>query len=176
MSKHSASLSGVLIAVCMLSALGASSAGAKGRHARAGQCPNIVDRPLSRGDVACALDRWYRATNAHDPAATTALYAAQNPLLLSTLKPAPFTNRTQIRTYFDGLLRETDFRVVAGTRYPNKVDLGREMAAESGFYTFSWVDDTGRPVVAPSRFTFVFVLNRATHQLDIATHHSSKEP
>jgi hypothetical protein len=167
----------VLIAALILSALGASGAEARPRHHASAKatCPDIVGRALVRQDVECALRRWFDDANAHRPDRITDLYAEHDPLLLSTLDPNPLTSRGQIRIYFDKLLAKPGFHVTPSTVHRDKIDLGREMAADSGFYTFAW-DDGAVPKYTPSRFTFVFVLKPGARQLTIATHHSSKEP
>src|SRR3569833_1089523 len=167
----------VLIAALILSALGASGAQARPRHHASAKatCPDIVGRALVRQDVECALRRWFDDANAHRPDLVTGLYAEQDPLLLSTLDPNPLTSRPQIRTYFDKLLAKPGFHVTPSTQHRDKIDLGREMAVDSGFYTFAW-DDGPIPKYTPSRFTFVFVLKPGARQLPVVTRRSAKEP
>jgi len=124
--------------------------------------------------VAQALERWIAAMNAGlgpDPlvklyAPDAVLFATQNPALLDTPEG--------VLGNFDGL---ADRQKKKGY----KAELGRfvthvfaDAAVNTGYYTFSFLEDDGREVVKRYRFSFTY--RRAGADWLIVSHHSSPVP
>jgi hypothetical protein len=167
----------LIAALAVLTVSGAPAGARAAAPAAAGafDCPD-VGGAVTRADVACALRRWFAMANTRRPQAVTALYARTDVLLLSTLQGRPLTTEGEIGRYFEALVTKPDFEVVPLPTLPDdKIDLFGGGGVDSGFYEFRWTKNRVREET-PARFTFVFVLDRASHRLLIATHHSSKIP
>lgn len=164
--------------IATVALLVASGATARTRVAAPGApgfvCPR-VDGAVTRADIDCALRRWFFMANTRNPQAVTDLYSDSDVMLLSTLHARPYITHAEIGTYFRGLVTRRNFHVSPSQIVSDKIDLLGGGGADSGYYLFHWVENTG-PKDTPARFTFVFVLNKAGDGLLIATHHSSVVP
>lgn len=123
------------------------------------------------------LNEWVRRANAVQTEPVVSMYAPDG-VLLATAAPDPRVGTAAIRQYFQTLLAHPRFQVTLG---PMLANTGGDPATISGLYEFSWIGETGQPVVVPSRYTFVLTTPRgaaAGGALDgsILQHHSSSLP
>jgi len=112
---------------------------------------------------------WAARFNAHQPIKVAALYG-DSFILYATFttkidKPEPLVN------YFVNLLKKKDIKVVYNEQNIRVHGAG---AVDSGLYTFSFIDEKGKKVEVPARYTFVFELTPEGWQ--IVDHHSSVLP
>jgi len=128
--------------------------------------------------VAAAAAAWAAAVNAHDAAATAALYDPEA-LLYATFQTIVETPEALL-AYFEHLFEKPGFAV----RYNDQAVrlYADNVATASGLYTFSHraSNTSNAIVVVPSRYSFVYVLEAAgtpaAGQWRIVEHHSSVDP
>ena len=77
-----------------------------------------------------------------------------------------------IREYFKGFANKEGISV----EFTDELlrDYG-DVAINSGFYTFSWMDN-GKKIVVPARYSFVFLKEEDKEEWMILEHHSSLIP
>lgn len=113
--------------------------------------------------------QWEKLLNAGDPQKIVALYDD------SFILYATFSNKIdqeeKLLDYFTGLMKKKNFKVVFNEQNPRAHGV---TAVDSGLYTFSFTDDSGKKVEVPARYTFVYVLTAQGWR--IAEHHSSELP
>lgn len=118
--------------------------------------------------VEVATQTWAKALSSNNPKKITALYA-DGALLYATFENQLDTSEG-IQGYFTKLMKHQDLAVKFTKQ---NIRMFGETAVNSGFYTFSYMDD-GHEVQVPARYTFVF-----THEGKnwlIVDHHSSTLP
>lgn len=120
-------------------------------------------------DIQKLSQQWANALSSRDPQKIAALYD-KNAFLYAT-----FTNKISrqddLVSYFKKLMAHQGLAVQF-----NKQNIRRykETAIDSGLYTFSYVDDNGKTVKVPARYTFVYSLE--PQGWAIVDHHSSVLP
>jgi hypothetical protein len=127
-----------------------------------------------KAGVVHALQRWIAAMNTgQGPAPLVALYAP-DAVLFATLNPVLLDTPEGVLGNFDGL---ADRQKKKGY----KAELGRfvthvfaDAAVNTGYYTFSFLEDDGREVVKRYRFSFTY--RRTGSEWLIVSHHSSPVP
>ena len=121
-------------------------------------------------DVGTATQAWIDGMNSHNAERVAALYDAEAVLWgtrSSSLRDTPAT----VRDYFKVLQTvPSSYKVTLGEQ---RIRIYGEIAINTGTYTFS-EDRDGKPVIRPSRFSFVY-RNRDGRWL-IVDHHSSAVP
>lgn len=137
------------------------------------------DDPLEaarKAEVLDALHRWIAAMNAgQGPAPLMKLYA-QDAALFATLNPTLLTTPEQRAATFSGLAdrqKKKNYRAELGN---GKVvtHVFADAAVNTGFYTFSFIENDGKPVVNKYRFSFTY--RRTPRGWLIVSHHSSRCP
>lgn len=138
-----------------------------------------------RAQVQKAYEDWTLAVqNAKgDPAGVVALYAP-NAILLATLSPKIKRNlhdnasqelfdfsQTDLIDYFKDF---TSLKGIHATTEKLYTQLFDDVAINTGLYTFEYVDDHGKTIDVPARFTFVY--EKLNGQWMIINHHSSLVP
>jgi uncharacterized protein (TIGR02246 family) len=124
-----------------------------------------------KDEVAAATAAWAQALGEDDPEKVLPLYAG-DAVLWGTLSPKLRSDPAALRDYF-----VTAFKVLPGL----KVTFGDQLirvygntAINTGYYTFSYVQQNGESKTFPARYSFTFIKDR-DHWL-IADHHSSAMP
>lgn len=122
--------------------------------------------PINVSTVAGLFDRWNASLQTGEPAAVVKNYAEPS-ILLPTLSGVNRVTQDEKEAYFTHFLASKPIgRVIA-----RQVDIGCNMATDSGLYTFS-VGNAGQEIEA--RYTFTY---RWTGQeWLISSHHSSILP
>lgn len=123
-------------------------------------------KPTSESEIAALFDRWNQALQTGDPGKVAALYAERS-TLLPTLSNKPRSTPAGKEDYFRHFLERRpsariDFR---------EVEIGCDMAVDSGLYTFTFAK-TGE--VVSGRYTFTYKWDGS--QWLIVSHHSSLMP
>ena len=127
-------------------------------------------REVPRQDAAATLTAaWNDAYNSRDPARIVAMYDSDAVLWGTTAKVIA-ANPGAIAEYFKDAGKRPNARVTFAEQH---VRMYGDIAASSGYYTFSDVHD-GKNISRPARFTMVF-RNRGGNWLIVA-HHSSEVP
>ncbi|HYE74306.1 MAG TPA: DUF4440 domain-containing protein [Blastocatellia bacterium] len=123
----------------------------------------------AKDEVAKAMAGWADALNSRDPKRITATYDTEAVFWGTTAKNIRATP-AEIAEYFSTSPQRPNTRVTIGEQH---IRIYGDIAINSGYYTFSDLRD-GKPVVNPSRFTFVF--KRRGDKWMIIDHHSSRMP
>jgi uncharacterized protein (TIGR02246 family) len=123
-------------------------------------------KTASEAEIAALFDRWNRALQTGDVRQVVALYAEKS-VLLPTLSNKPRLTSAEKEEYFRHFLEKRpsakiDMRVI---------DIGRDMAVDSGLYTFTFAK-TGETVSGRYSFTYRWDGSRWV----IVSHHSSLMP
>jgi hypothetical protein len=121
-----------------------------------------------------AYENWCNAiSTAHGDSHEIVKYYASDAILLPTLSPDILFNRDGggKHEYFVGLTSKPDIRCI-----PERLitRLYGHMAINSGFYRFSYTDESGHEKSIPARFTFVY--EKIGNRWMIVNHHSSVVP
>jgi hypothetical protein len=125
-------------------------------------------------EVLAALDAWIAAMNAgQGPAPLMKLYA-EDAALFATLNPELLVTPEGRAGNFNGLAdrqKKKGYRAELGTVVTH---LFADAAVNTGYYTFRFVENDGRPVVSKYRFSFTY--RKAPEGWLIVSHHSSPCP
>jgi uncharacterized protein (TIGR02246 family) len=140
------------------------------RSAKRAQC-----QMLTEAKAKILFDEWNRALQGNPPDPDKVLLTyTPNALLLPTLESGPLVGRAQMRGYFVHFLElhpvgRIDTRAVYAS--------GCNVGVAAGLYTFT-VDEGGRRVDKPARYTYVYVYQQAKGggRWLIQHHHSSVRP
>jgi uncharacterized protein (TIGR02246 family) len=131
--------------------------------------PSAAAEP--KDEVAAATAAWAQALGEDDPEKVLPLYAG-DAVLWGTLSPKLRSDPAALRDYF-----VTAFKVLPGL----KVTFGDQLirvygnaAINTGYYTFSYVQQNGESKIFPARYSFTFV--KSGDRWLIADHHSSAMP
>jgi uncharacterized protein (TIGR02246 family) len=124
-----------------------------------------------KDEVAAATAAWAQALGEDDPEKVLPLYAS-DAILWGTLSPKLRSDPAALRDYF-----VTAFKILPGL----KVTFGDQLirvygntAINTGYYTFSYVQQNGESKTFPARYSFTFV--KSGDRWLIADHHSSAMP
>ena len=121
-------------------------------------------------DIAQSTRDWADAMSARDADRVYALYAP-DAVLWGTRSPTVRATPDKVREYF-GVLKTvpSTYKATLGEQH---IRVHGDMAMNTGYYTFSQVDD-GKEVLRPARFSFVY--RKAGGKWLIVDHHSSVVP
>lgn len=123
-------------------------------------------KPASEAEIAALFDRWNQALQTGDPIKVVSLYAERS-ILLPTLSNKPRLTPAEKEDYFRHFLEKRPF----GKIDLREIEIGCDMAVDSGLYTFTFAK-TGE--VASGRYSFTYRWDGS--QWLIISHHSSLMP
>ena len=123
-------------------------------------------RHTSERDIAALFERWNRSLQTGDPGEVVANYAERS-ILLPTVSDRPRLTPAEKEDYFRHFLADRP----SGAIDLRQIDIGGDMAVDSGLYTFTFAR-TGRAV--RGRYSFVYRWDGS--QWLIVSHHSSMMP
>lgn len=106
---------------------------------------------LDSQGAASLFERWNAALATGDANAVAALYS-EDAVLLPTFSGGPFKGRAAIAGYFRHFLKKQP----QGRIEHRTLQLGCNMAADVGLYTFSVIQTDGSHADAPARYTFIY--------------------
>ncbi|MFJ7315550.1 SgcJ/EcaC family oxidoreductase [Pseudomonas sp. NPDC098747] len=126
---------------------------------------NVKDR-----DIAGLFDRWNSALQTGNVQSVVDLYAP-DAVLQPTVSNQVRSTPAQIKDYFDHFLA---LKPVGQINYREIRQLGSNVAMDSGVYTFTLTEATGKVRHVQARYTFVY--EKVEGQWKILNHHSSAMP
>ncbi len=129
------------------------------------QPANVKDR-----EIAGLFDRWNSALKTGNAQSVVDLYAP-NAVLQPTVSNQVRTTPAQIKDYFDHFLA---LKPIGQINYREIRQLGDNVAMDSGVYTFTLTEATGKTRAVQARYTFVY--EQVDGQWKILNHHSSAMP
>lgn len=121
---------------------------------------------VSEPEISALFDRWNASLQTGDPQKVVANYAPRS-ILLPTLSDQPRVTAQEQAEYFHHFLENRP----SGTVTLRHIDIGCNMAVDSGLYTFRFAK-TG--AVAQARYTYAYRWDGT--QWLIVSHHSSLMP
>jgi len=119
--------------------------------------------------AACLFDRWNAALATGHADAVAALYS-EDAVLLPTFSSGPLKGRAAIADYFRHFLQKQP----QGQISHRSLQLGCNMAADVGLYTFNVVQPDGRSAAVPARYSFLYQYRNG--EWLIVHHHSAVLP
>lgn len=122
--------------------------------------------PITEVEVASLFERWNASLQTEQPKVVTAHYAERS-ILLPTLSSVNRITKEEKEDYFTHFLESKP----KGEVTARQIDIGCNMAADTGLYTFS-MGSTGSKVEA--RYTFIYQWDGK--EWLIISHHSSVLP
>lgn len=133
---------------------------------------SVAKQPVNAKDreIAGLFDRWNNALKTGDAQSVTALYAP-NAVLQPTVSNQVRSTPAEIKDYFDHFL---PMKPVGQINYREIRQLGSNVAMDSGVYTFTLTEPTGKTKHVQARYTFVY--EQIDGQWKILNHHSSAMP
>lgn len=149
------------------------------------QQANTINKMDEKAQVQQAYHDWVKTVeNAKGNATEVAALYEADAILLPTLSPEikiklsndtsqelyDFTSR-DIREYFVAFTSLKDLKATTSQLY---TQLFNDVAVNTGLYTFEYVDNTGKKIDVPARFTFVY--EKVNGKWLIINHHSSYLP
>lgn len=126
---------------------------------------NVKDR-----EIAGLFDRWNSALQTGNAQSVVDLYAP-DAALQPTVSYQVRTTPDQIQSYFDHFLA---LKLVCQINYREIRHLGSNVAMDSGVYTFTLTESTGKTRQVQARYTFVY--EQVGGQWKMPNHHSSAIP
>ena len=126
---------------------------------------NVKDR-----EIAGLFDRWNSALKTGNSQTVVDLYAP-NAVLQPTVSNQVRTTPAEIKDYFDHFL---PMKPAGQINYREIHQLGANVAMDSGVYTFTLTDASGKTRQVQARYTFVY--EQVNGQWKILNHHSSAMP
>lgn len=126
----------------------------------------VAGERATEQEIVSLFDRWNRAIQANETADVVALYA-EDSILLPTLSNKPRLTPADKEDYFRHFQHKRPSAVVDFRH----IDIGGDMAVDSGLYTFTFAQ-TGEVVKARYSFTY----KRNGQDWLIVSHHSSLMP
>jgi len=135
------------------------------------------DDPLKAArkvEVLDALHRWIAAMNAGQGPAPLMMLYDEDAALFATLNPALLTTPERRASNFSGLAdrqKKKNYRAELGKVVTH---VFADAAVNTGFYTFSFIENDGMPVAHKYRFSFTY--RRTPRGWLIVSHHSSPCP
>lgn len=132
----------------------------------------VAEQPQAAQDreVAGLFDRWNSALQTGNPQSVVSLYAP-NAVLQPTVSNQVRSTHAQIQDYFEHFLAS---KPVGQINYREIRHLGPDAALDSGVYTFTLTDASGKAEKVQARYTFLY--ERIDGQWKILNHHSSAMP
>jgi len=121
---------------------------------------------VTESEIKSLFDRWNRAIQSRDVADVVALYAKDS-ILLPTMSNKPRLTPAEKEDYF----RHFQHKLPSAVVDLRHIDIGTDMAVDSGLYTFTFAE-TGEVVQARYSFTY----KRIGPDWLIVSHHSSLMP
>lgn len=121
-------------------------------------------------EIAGLFDRWNSALQTGNVNAVIDLYAP-NAVLQPTVSNKVRNTPDQIKDYFDHFLQ---FKPLGQINYREIRQLGSNVAMDSGVYTFTLNEESGKTRQVQARYTFIYEL--IDSQWKIINHHSSAMP
>lgn len=133
---------------------------------------SVAQQPSSQQDreIAGLFERWNGALQTGNAQAVVDLYAS-DAVLQPTVSNQVRTTPAQIKDYFEHFLA---LKPVGQINYREIRQLGRNVAMDSGVYTFTLTGADGRSRQVQARYTFVY--EQEGGQWKILNHHSSAMP
>ena len=125
-----------------------------------------VCKSINESEVAKLFDRWNSSLQTRDPQTVVNNYAERS-ILLPTLSGVNRITRAEKEDYFKHFLEARPYGAVTS----RQIDIGCNMAADSGMYTFH-MGATGVDVKARYTFTYKWT----GQEWLISSHHSSMLP
>jgi uncharacterized protein (TIGR02246 family) len=158
-------LRGYAFAVVTLLAVLVYAPEAWSRVPKQATCPQMTEA------LAKALFEEWNKTLQQSPEKVVLTYTL-DAVLLPTFENGPLIGRDKIRGYFVHFLEQHPVgRIDSRAIIPAPCNIG----VVAGLYTFT-VDDGGRRVAKPARYTYVYVYEAGSRRWLIAHHHSSAQP
>ncbi|MEB0045537.1 MULTISPECIES: SgcJ/EcaC family oxidoreductase [unclassified Pseudomonas] len=132
----------------------------------------VAQQPVDVKDreIAGLFDRWNSALQTGNAQSVADLYAA-GAVLQPTVSNQVRTTPAQIKNYFEHFLV---LKPVGQINYREIRQLGSNVAMDSGVYTFTLTEATGKSRQVQARYTFIYEL--VDGQWKILNHHSSAMP
>ncbi|NCE89396.1 SgcJ/EcaC family oxidoreductase [Pseudomonas sp. L13] len=121
-------------------------------------------------EIAGLFDRWNSTLQTGNVQAVIELYAP-DAVLQPTMSNQVRTTPGQIKDYFDHFMA---LKPVGQINYREISQLGSNVAVDSGVYTFTLTEPTGKIRQVQARYTFVY--EQVGGQWKILNHHSSMMP
>lgn len=131
--------------------------------------PASTAKPSEQAQVEQAFDSWLLAVNSGSSEAVMKLYE-KDAVLLPTLSPKVHNTPELRKDYFNQFTSKPNIK---GTVNEKHIRVFRDIAINSGLYTFTFTKD-GETVSVPARFSFVY--HKTPHGWLIVDHHSSRLP
>ena len=123
-------------------------------------------KPTSEAEIAALFDRWNQSLQTGDPGKVVANYAERS-ILLPTVSNKPRLTPAEKEDYFRHFLKKHP----SGKIDLRQIEIGCNMAVDSGLYTFTFAK-TGE--VVSGRYSFTYRWDGS--QWLIISHHSSAMP
>ena len=123
-------------------------------------------KSASEDEIASLFDRWNQSLQTGDPRKVVSLYAERS-ILLPTVSSKPRLTPDEKEDYFRHFLEKRP----SGKIDLRKIEIGCNMAVDSGLYTFTFAK-TGE--IVKGRYSFTYRWNGS--QWLIVSHHSSAMP
>lgn len=123
-------------------------------------------KPVNEEEIAALFDRWNESLKTGDPLKVIANYAEQS-ILLPTVSNKPRLTPDEKEDYFQHFLENRP----SGRIDLRRIDIGCNMAVDSGLYTFTFAE-TGAVVSGRYSFTYRWYGSEWL----IVSHHSSAMP
>lgn len=120
----------------------------------------------SKAEIAALFDRWNQALETGDPRRVVALYSEKS-ILIPTLSDKPRLTPAEKEEYFRHFLEKRPSAKID----MREIDIGADMAVDSGLYTFTFA---GTGEVVRARYSFAY--RRFGSRWLIISHHSSIMP
>lgn len=124
---------------------------------------------LDAEGAAAMFERWNAALATGDAEVVAALYS-KDAVLLPTFSGGPLKGRAAIADYFRHFLQQQPH----GRIDRRTLQLGCNMAADVGLYTFNVIQPDGSQADVPARYTFLYQYRNGKWQ--IIHHHSAVLP
>lgn len=121
-------------------------------------------------EIAGLFDRWNSALQTGNVQSVVDFYAP-GAVLQPTVSNQVRTTPAQIKDYFDHFMA---LKPVGQINYREIRQLGSNVAMDSGVYTFTLTEATGKTRQVQARYTFVY--EKVEGQWKILNHHSSAMP
>ena len=154
----------IVILIALATFVGCSSSQARPSSPPIAHCEHC--KTTSEAEIAALFDRWNQALQTGDPIKVVSLYAERS-ILLPTLSNKPRLTPAEKEDYFRHFLEKRPF----GKIDLREIEIGCDMAVDSGLYTFTFAK-TGE--VASGRYSFTYRWDGS--QWLIISHHSSLMP
>lgn len=154
----------LLMALTLVTLTGCAPCHVRAQPPKAAHCGQAG--AVSEAEIAALFDRWDQALRTGDAGKVAALYAERS-ILLPTVSDKPRLTRAEKEEYFRHFLEDRPSARID----LRQIETGRDMAVDSGLYTFKF-QRTGRAISGRYSFTY----RRFGRDWLIVSHHSSIMP